>query len=174
MGKIKRGYRRIRYSFHYLIRNSRVVESGSFPLYRLMMVGSVISGIILLTIGKIPASIQDASPNDSWKYLTLFFQALGGILALCGLYYDITRIKVISEGLNKIEISSIRLHRSLILERTGVIMTIIVILSYLWGVIWQNHSVPAAQATWFGIIFAWYLIRTRLPEISRAIKELKS
>ena len=67
------------------LRHTRIVRSGSPPLYRLMLVGVVLSGITQWYDGSSTDSVAVLTP-DWFDYAFITLTIVGGLLCLAGLY----------------------------------------------------------------------------------------
>lgn len=147
-----------------LANHTRVVVSGSYPLYRLMALGAVMSGVVQLWRSKVPPSVGILYQGlpDEWDYVFIFMQLLGGVLILIALYMESDESP-----------SSDKAHISLTVERTGLYFLGATIVVYTMGVLVQNSGLPNTMVSWFGVAFLLYLIR-RASEIRKALRELRS
>lgn len=145
-----------------IIRKSRIVESGSYPLYRLISLSAIISGICQMVTRTWPQSFVEATSADwaGWAFSAIQF--VGGLMVWCALYMHTDSEPVLA-----------KVQLSLSLERMGCALMISAIGTYTYGVIEQNDSFPKTWATWALMLFGIYLIY-RLVEIRRALKELRS
>ena len=141
------------------LKHTRLVASGSPPLYRLMVVGAVISGIIQAANGQ--ASIAVADNSFPWfDYAFITIQLLAAVGVLLSLYMiDGTRY------------DAAKLHRSLNIEFISLILLQTAIAVNVTAAGFFNDGIPPAQGTWFTIMFFLWAL-TRLWEIRRAIGDL--
>lgn len=139
--------------------HTRIVKSGSPPLYRLMLVGVVMSAIVQAYDGSSTDSVAVLTP-DWFDWLFIGLTALGGLLGLIGLY-------MIDE--NRYHAS--RLAASLNVERVGLAWTMTVIVINIVAVVAYYDRPPTSMGSWFQIIF-WAWGWTRLWEIRKALREL--
>lgn len=143
------------------LRHTRIVPSGSPPLYRLNLLGLLISGIISAAIGEAPTSVEEtASQWYSWSFI--IGQLIATTMVLIGLYSE--------DGSSE---HAAKLRRSLATEFTGLVFLQTVIIINVVAVMFMNTAPPAAPSSWLMIMFGSWIGRTRMPEIWRAIKELQ-
>lgn len=141
----------------------RVVKSGSPPLYWQLLVAAVISGVLQLIYGA-PQSVSNTSGGaSSVDYMFLGLQLLGSVVALGSLYME--------EGSTR---HAERLYWSLAFEAFGLIILTTAAVVYAVAVWYNNGRPPSSMGTWFIIMFGVWSIRTRLPQIWRALQELRS
>ncbi|QGH80027.1 membrane protein [Gordonia phage NHagos] len=139
----------------------RVVKSGSPPLYWQLLVAAVISGVLQLIYGA-PESVSRQGGN-AVDYMFLALQLTGAVIALGSLY--------IEEGSTR---HAERLYWSLAFEAFGLILLFTTAVVYTVAVWYNNGRPPSSMGTWFIIMFAVWSVRTRLPQIWRALQELRS
>lgn len=142
------------------LRHTRIVPSGSPPLYRLNMVGLLVSGIIQAILGDAPQSVSDNTP----EYFDWFFIGLQliGTVAIIGALY----------GVENNTDHAAKLRRSLVAEFVGLVFLVTVIIVNVVAVMFYNQGPPSAPSTWLLIMFGGWILYTRLPEVKRIIKEL--
>lgn len=153
---------RLRNLIHRILGRTRVVESGSYPLYRLIALSATISAIMQMVTQTWPQSFVDAAATtwSGWVFSTA--QLFGGLFVWIALYMH-----------EDSEPSLSRVQLSLSLERMGCALMISVIGTYTYGVVDQNGGIPKAWATWALMFFGLYLVY-RFNEIRKALKELRS
>lgn len=145
------------------IRHRRIVESGSPPLYWQLLQGAVISGVIQLIVG-VPPSVSNTSDGSTViDVMFVTFQLVGGLIALTALY--------IEDGSS---LHAERLYWSLAFEAFGLVLMITAVTLYSVAVVINNGGPPTTMATWYVIMFGIWAVRTRMPQIYRALHELKS
>ncbi|UBF41621.1 membrane protein [Gordonia phage CaiB] len=139
----------------------RVVKSGSPPLYWQLLVAAVVSGALQLVYGA-PESVSRQGGN-SVDYMFLALQLTGAVVALGSLYME--------EGSTR---HAERLYWSLAFEAFGLIILTTAAVVYAVAVWYNNGRPPSSMGTWFIIMFGVWSVRTRLPQIWRALQELRS
>ncbi|AER47666.1 hypothetical protein [Mycolicibacterium goodii] len=143
-----------------LLSHTRIVQSGSPPLYRMLLVGNVISAILMIVDGQIPESVANNAPG--WFDAAFIGgQLFAGILALTALYME--------DGSTR---HATRLHRSLSLEWAGLMFMQTINGVYFVAVTFNNSGPPTSGATWYVIMF-WLWVWVRMRDIRRALKELE-
>lgn len=153
---------KLRAFYRKAIHHTRVVTSGSYPLYRLMVMGAVISGILQVVFRKTPESLKSLGLHPAYDWFFLLMQLGGALTILVALYME-----------NEEEPEPDHAHLSLSLEQTGLFFLGTAMVVFQFGVIVNNGGPPLAAVTWFGIAFIAYIIK-RMREVRRAIKELRS
>lgn len=142
--------------------HTRVVVSGSYPLYRYICFAGLISSILTFVYGKWPASFVDATKDSILTNVTFnSMQLLGCGLSLSAFYLHRDR-----------EPSRQKVHLSLSMERIGIILMAPVVVVYTYGVIKQNGGPPTTWATLCLLAFGAYLV-FRFTEIGKALKEVQ-
>ena len=70
-----------------LLGHTRIVASGSYPLYRLICIAGVISGVLTFIYGKYPASFVDAT-DDNYLLNVVFtaMQTIGCLMVVGAIY----------------------------------------------------------------------------------------
>lgn len=144
-----------------ILDHSRVVVSGSKPLYRGLCVAGVVSGILQFSMRRWPPSFVDATDGVGYLYVFGGMQIVGCLAILVGLYMH----KDSEPSLHKVS-------TSLALERAGAALLVPVIASYTWGVIKLNGGPPSAWATLGLVAFGYYLC-IRFYEIGESLKTLR-
>lgn len=129
---------------------TRRVQSGSFPLYRLIVLGVLISGILQIGYWEPPESVVNTSAA-SFDYIYLALQFAGSAILLVGLFVR-------------------RALLSLNLERVGG--TALATAGFMYGaaVTINNGGPPLSAATWAIIMLSVYLVFRVLWEIPREIR----
>ncbi|QFG11165.1 membrane protein [Gordonia phage CloverMinnie] len=143
------------------IKSRRVVKSGSPPLYWQLLVAATISGVLQLIYGA-PESVSKQGGN-SVDYMFLGLQLVGAVFALGSLYVE--------EGSSR---HAERLYWSLAFEAFGLIVLTTAATVYAVAVWYNNGRPPSSMGTWYIIMFGVWSVRTRLPQIWRALQELRS
>lgn len=135
--------------------HTRIVPT---PLYRLMLLAWLVSGIVCLFYGP-SASIQSQGPAwFDWTFVGL--QITGSALALVGLYSVENNTQ-----------HATRLHLSLNLELLGLILLQTVIALQITATTFDQGRPPVTGGTWMAAIFCvWSFIRAR--DILRAVSAL--
>lgn len=124
------------------------------------MVGLLISGIIQAILGDAPQSVSDNTPEYfDWFFIGL--QLLGTIAVIVALY-----------GVENNTEHAAKLRRSLAFEFVGLVFLVTVMIVNVVAVMFYNQGPPSAPSTWLLIMFAGWVLYTRLPEIWRATKAL--
>lgn len=131
----------------------RRVESGSFPLYRLIVLGVLISGILQAVYWEVPPSVASTSPQ-TFDFVYAGLQSAGAVVLLAGLY---TR----------------RAMRSLQLERIGGTALATAGFMYSAAVIGSNGGPPLTAATWAIFMLSVYLVYRIVREIPREIRAIE-
>lgn len=145
------------------LRNRRIVSSGSPPLYCQLLLGAIISGILQL-LGSAPESVsRTGNGSTAVDYMFCSLQLSGAVIALFALH--------IEDGSSR---HAERLYWSLAFEAFGLVLMITTAAVYAVAVTIANGRPPTSMATWFVIMFGIWALRTRLPQIIRALRELKS
>lgn len=129
------------------------------PVYRLMVLAWLISGVVQLVYGA-PNSVRVVGPSTWFDWVFISFQLLGAVLTLTGLYL----VESNSEHATK-------MHRSLGMEFIGIVFLQTVVAINVVAIAYNEGRIPAAGTTWMGIIFAtWLLWRER--DILRVVRVL--
>lgn len=145
------------------LRNRRIVSSGSPPLYWQLLFAAIISGVLQF-IGGTPESVsRSANGSTAVDYMFCALQLSGAVIALFALH--------IEDGSSR---HAERLYWSLAFEAFGLVLMVTTATVYAAAVTIANHGPPTSMATWFVIAFGYWSIRTRLPQIIKALRELKS
>ncbi|WAB09193.1 membrane protein [Gordonia phage LittleMunchkin] len=144
------------------VRHRRIVQSGSPPLYWQLLLGAIISGVLQLVLGA-PDSVARTGESTAVDYMFMGFQLAGGLIALAALY--------IADGSQR---HAERLYWSLSFEAFGLVILTTSIVVYTVAVVYNNGGPPTANATWALIMFAIWSMRTRMPQIVHALRDLKS
>lgn len=139
--------------------HTRVVESGSPPLYRLLVVGVVISGIAQAFAQEAPESITAQTP-PWFDYAFIGFTLMSGILILVGLY-------LVDEN----RYHARKLADSLSIERLGLAFLMTVIAVNVVAVVFYYGRPPTSMASWWQIMF-WLWGWGHLGEIRKTLGEL--
>lgn len=145
-------------------KHTRIVTSGNYPLYRLMALAAVVSGIVQISMGKIPPSVSLLYRGlpDYWDYIFMLAQLIGGVLILVAVYMETDDNP-----------SSDRMHLSLTIELIGLYFLLASILVYTFGVIFQNKGLPITMTSWFGIAMFIYGVK-RFAEIRAGLRKMRS
>lgn len=128
---------------------TRRVESGSFPLYRLVVLGILISAILQALLFSVPASVAAVVPGVL-VYFYWLTQAGGAALLLLGLYTEKAR-------------------KSLHLERVGAITLATSGFMYFAAVCINLGMIPLSTGTWVIFAFSLYLVYRVWKEIPREL-----
>ncbi|MGO3325303.1 hypothetical protein [Gordonia sp. (in: high G+C Gram-positive bacteria)] len=131
----------------------RRVASGNFPLYRLIVLGVLVSGILQTIYWKVPASVANSAPQ-AFDVVYAAMQPAGAAVLLAGLY---TR----------------RALMSLQLERIGGTALATAGFMYTASVTINNGTVPLTAATWAIFMLSVYLVYRVTREIPREIRGLE-
>lgn len=151
--------RRSRDALRHALLHTRVVQSGSPPLYRMMIIGVIASGISQAFAAEAPESITAQTP-PWFDYAFIGFTLLSGILVLAGLY-------LIDE--NRYHAS--KLADSLSIERLGLSFLMTVIAVNIVAVMFYYGRPPTGMGSWWQIAF-WLWGWGRLGEIRKTLGEL--
>ncbi|UJE15671.1 membrane protein [Gordonia phage Ligma] len=163
MNRLTRGAHRAYRGVVAALRHRRVVKSGSPPLYWQMLVGAIISGVSQIIAGA-PESVNRSSGEAATvDYMFCGFQLAGALISLASLYVE--------DGSAR---HAERLYWSLAFEGFGLILLFTASAVYVGAVTVNNGHPPTSMATWYVIMFSIWSVRTRLPQIWRALQELKS
>ena len=141
------------------LRHTRWVPSGSPPLYRLMVVGVILSGLVQCMNGEAPISVRDNS-FDWFDYLFITSTLGSGLVILTSLYM-----------IDGNRYSARGLRRSLEFERFGLIGLQTCIAASVLANGLFNKGIPPGLGTWFTIMF-WFWAWSRMWEIRKHIKML--
>lgn len=129
------------------------------PVYRLMVVSWLISGLLQFVYGA-PSSVVIQGPASWFDWAFVIAQLLSAVMLLGGLY--------LVEGNTA---HATRLHRSLGLEFLGIIGLQTVIAVQVVAATFNQGRIPSAGTTWMGIVFAvWLIWRER--DILRVVRVL--
>lgn len=131
----------------------RRVASGSFPLYRFLVLGVLVSGILQAVYWEVPASVSNSSP-EMLDLIYATMQPAGALVLLIGLY---TR----------------RAMLSLQLERIGGTALATAGLMYAASVTINNGGPPLTAATWTVFAMTVYLVYRITIEIPQEITALE-
>ncbi|URM86115.1 membrane protein [Gordonia phage BiggityBass] len=145
------------------IRHRRIVESGSPPLYWQLLQAGVVSGVLQLILGVPPSISNSTGESYTVDYIFMALQLVGGLIALAALY--------IEDGSSR---HAERLYWSLAFEAFGLMLLTTAVLIYSVAVVINNGGPPTSMATWFTVMFGVWAVRTRLPQIYRALRDLRS
>ena len=132
---------------------TRHVESGSFPLYRLVVLGILISALLQAFLWSVPVSVAAAIPG-ALIYAYWAFQAGGAAILLTGLYTE-------------------RAMRSLHLERTGAITLAASGFLFFVAVWIGTGALPLSSGTWVIFMLSIYLVYRVLKEIPKEIRAVE-
>lgn len=132
---------------------TRRVASGNFPLYRLIVLGILISGILQVGYWEAPASVANTSPRV-FDLIYLAMQGVGALVLLTSLYVR-------------------RAMLSLNLERIGGAALSTAGFMYLTAVILNNDGPPLTAATWSILMLSVYLLFRVFYEIPREIRQIE-
>ena len=140
------------------LRHTRYVQSGSPPLYRLLVFGMFVSSVIQMFKGTGPVSV--ATVGAEWFDIAFMIgQAVSTVAILAGLYM-IDENRYVPEKLND----------SLNLEFIGLLILQALLIVNVTAV-WFYSGVPNSPSIWCEIMFsAWAY--TRLWDLRKTIKRL--
>lgn len=141
------------------LRHTRYVASGSPPLYRLVALGTVLSGIAQALDREATLSVAALTP-DRFDWLFIGLTLAGGALILVGLY-------MASEN----RMHATRLALSLQVERTGLAFTMTVAAVNIVALVFYYGEPPTGTGSWL-LIVLWFWGWTRLWDIHKALKGL--
>lgn len=128
---------------------TRRVQSGSFPLYRLIVLGVLVSGILQIGYWEAPESVVNTTAA-SFDYVYLTLQFAGAAFLLTGLFVR-------------------RAMLSLNLERIGGTALATAGFMYTAAVGLNNGGPPLSAATWAITMLSVYLVYRVFREIPREI-----
>lgn len=144
-----------------VLRHTRWVPSGSPPLYRLLVVSTILSAIAQSFAKEAVESVAALTPTwFDWAFIGL--TALGGVLVLVGLYLT-----------DENKYHATRLADSLNIERFGLSLMMTVIAVNIVAVWFFYGRPPTGTGSWFQIGF-WVWSWTRLWDIRKALRGLTS
>lgn len=115
----------------------RRVDSGTWPLYIIILVCSLTGSMVQLVTGAVPPSVANTTPAwyDKWFMVA---QPVGAAIVL----FALLRVRALVPSLQ--------------LERIGCIINATVGLIYFAAVTINNGGPPTALATWMLFGFAYY------------------
>jgi hypothetical protein len=131
------------------------------PLYRVLIIGAVFSGLMQVKYGP-PVSISGTQTPGYFDTAFVVLQILAGLLNLIGLY--------LVEGNTT---HARKLQASLTLELIGLIGMQTVISMNIVAVALYYDEPPSAMGTWFQVMF-WLWAWTRMYAIIQAQRQLAS
>lgn len=141
------------------LRRTRIVPSGSPPLYRILILMSVISSITQALDRQATVSVTSIAPTwFDWAFVTV--QLTASLAVLAGLY-------MVDE--NKFHAQ--RLNDSLNLEFIGLAFLQTAILVNVTAIVFYYDRPPTGQGSWFQIGF-WFWCFFRMWDIRQAIRKL--
>ncbi|QAY16678.1 hypothetical protein SEA_FELIXALEJANDRO_42 [Gordonia phage FelixAlejandro] len=166
MERMKRAIRAGAGTFRKTIRavfgHTRIVASGSYPLYRLICIAGVISAILTFAYRTWPASFTETTDGNMVAgILFASMQLIGCLSVLTGMYFHADTDPLPS-----------KVQKSLAIERFGTWLLIPVIAVYTYGVIKSNGGPPTTWATLALFSFGVYLV-LRSIEIKGALEEVQ-
>jgi hypothetical protein len=148
------------------------------PLYRLMLIAAMISGVLQLVYGA-PAAVTDAAGNANWFDWTFVLIQLGAaVLTFWGLYLVegenappwVSQTSPIMEP-DPRTLDPGKLHRSLTMELIGLFGLQTAMALQIVSQMISLGRVPSSMTVWMGIVFwtwAWFRVR----DIVRAVRKL--
>lgn len=141
------------------MRHTRYVASGSPPLYRLVALGTLLSGIARAFDREATLSVAALTP--SWfDWLFVGTTIAGGAMTLIGLYMT-------SEN----RYHATRLALSLQVERAGLSFMMTVAAVNIAALMFYYGEPPTGMGSWL-LIVLWFWAWTRLWDIRKALKGL--
>lgn len=152
----------LRKVFVSILTHTRVVVSGSYPLYRLMCIAGIVSSLVTFIYHKWPASFVEATDDNTFVGIVFNCMQLAGCSLAAGAFYMH----------RDSEPSQEKIHLSLALERMGIVLMGAVIAVYTYGVVKQNSGAPTTWATIGLVFFGLYLVY-RFFEIGKAQREIQ-
>lgn len=145
--------------FRQALLHTRVVQSGSPPLYRLLVIGVIISAVFQGFAQEAPESITAQTPGwFDWAFIG--FTGVSGVLILAGLY-------LIDEN----RFHARRLADSLMMERLGLAFLMTVIAVNIVAVVFYYGRPPTGMGSIWQCMF-WLWGWTRLRDIRKALRGL--
>ncbi|AKG94818.1 hypothetical protein SEA_COROFIN_19 [Mycobacterium phage Corofin] len=146
--------------FQLVVRHTRYVYSGSPPLYRLMMIGTVLSAVAQAFDRD--ATLSVASYLPTWAdWLFIGAQFVAGLMVWVSLY-------LVDENREH----ATRLNDSLYLELLGLIVMQTVIAVNVVAVAFYYGRQPTGQGSWLQIMLSVW-IWTRIRDILRTLRKLR-
>ena len=141
------------------LRHTRYVASGSPPLYRLVALGTLLSGIAQGFDREATLSVAALTP-DWFDWLFIGMTIVGGAMTLIGLYMT-------SEN----RAHATKLALSLQIERCGLVFMMTVAAVNLGAMTFYYGQPPTGMGSWLMIVL-WFWAWTRLWDIRKALKGL--
>lgn len=144
-----------------VLRHTRLVMSGSPPLYRLIVLGCLISAALQSIYG-VPASLGNRGTPAWFDIAVVAVQGLAALAVLVALYVT-----------DESPTHPVRLWASLNMEAAGLTLLQTVLGLSFVAVIINNGGPFTATVTWIAFMF-WVWVWTRLHGIRLALKALRS
>ena len=132
---------------------TRRVVSGSFPLYRLMVAGVLVSAMLQIIYQKVPESVEATSPRV-FDYVYLVAQAGGAVVLLGSMY---TRRPLLS----------------LNLERFGAATLAMSCALYVAAAVLNNSGPPLSSGVWLVVALLIYLVWRAFRDIPRDLRVME-
>lgn len=132
---------------------TRRVQSGNFPLYRLVILGILVSGVLQACYWEVPPSVSNTAPSMV-DLVFAVMQSAGAAILLAGLYTK-------------------RAMLSLNLERVGGIAVATAGFMYTCAVVLNNGGLPLTAATWSIFMLSIYLAFRVSVEIPREVRAIE-
>ncbi|ATW61133.1 hypothetical protein SEA_HARAMBE_38 [Gordonia phage Harambe] len=152
----------IRTTLRAVLGHTRVVASGSYPLYRLVCLFGIISALLAFAYRQWPPSFAESTDGNLFAGIVFSgMQLVGCTSIIVGMYLH-----------GEVNPKPTRVQTSLAVERFGTVLLIPVIATYTYGVILNNQGPPTTWATSALFAFGLYLV-IRFFEIGRALKEVQ-
>lgn len=136
-----------------ILRGTRSVDSGSFPLYRLCVFFGALASMLQLAIGGAPESVL-ATTNDQFAWVFIGLQAIGSVAILAALY-----------------VKRLDLDDSLRVEQIGALFLLSACATYVTAVSVNNGGPPTTYATWLVVALGTYLAY-RVREIHAVLRAM--
>lgn len=150
-----------------LLAHTRFVPT---PVYRLMVLAWMVSGVLQLLYGA-PTSVRDTAAAGWFDWAFVLCQLVAAWLVFTGLYFIEENITLDFVSEAEARRYADRLKISLVLELVGIIGLQTIIAVQVAASAYYQGRVPSAGTTWMAIIFAlWLGVRQR--DIVRAQKVL--
>lgn len=141
------------------LRHTRYVASGSPPLYRLVALGTLLSGIAQAFDREATLSVAALTP-DWFDWVFVGTTLAGGAMILTGLYMT-------SENRRH----ATKLALSLQVERTGLVFLMTVAAVNIGALVFYYGEWPTGMGSWL-LIVLWCWGWTRLWDIHKALRGL--
>lgn len=139
--------------------HTRVVRSGSPPLYRMLALGSLCASVTQAFDRDSLISVTRMTP-DWFDYPFIAFGIVGSLMILISLYMT-----------DESKFDPERLNDSLNLEMIGLFIMQTLIVVNIVALVFYYGDPPSGMGSWFQVFFGLWSIN-RVREIRRAVREL--